>query len=109
MAGISRYFSPVEGPRVYFSGDSYCCPCNYRRIVSELPLMVFYRADNGLVVNLLHPAQRIHSGTRDVDCPVVQETDYPNSGRVQIRLDPSRSGLVSGPAANPASGHVRPV
>ena len=85
-----RYFSPVEGPRVYFSGDSYCCPCNYRRIVSELPLMVFYRADNGLVVNLYTPAQARLQVARDVVLSVVQETNYPNSGRVQLRLDPSR-------------------
>ena len=85
-----RYFSPIEGPRVYFPGDTYCCPCNYRRIVSELPLMVFYRANNGLVVSLYTPAKARLQVARDVVLSVVQETDYPNSGRVQLRLDPSR-------------------
>jgi hypothetical protein len=85
-----RYFSPIEGPRVYFPGDTYCCPCNYRRIVSELPLMVFYRADDGLVVSLYTPARARLQVARDAVLTVVQETDYPNSGRVQLRLDPSR-------------------
>ncbi len=47
-----RYYSPVEGPRVYFEGDTYCCPCNYRRIVAELPQMVYYQQENGVTVNL---------------------------------------------------------
>jgi len=85
-----RYFAPIEGPRAYYPGDNYCCPCNYRRIVSELPLMVFYRADNGLVVNLYTQARAHLQVARDVVLAVVQETDYPNSGRVQLRLDPSR-------------------
>lgn len=42
-----RYFSPTEGPREYWATDTYCCPCNYRRIVSELPAMVFYRTAAG--------------------------------------------------------------
>ncbi len=85
-----RYFSPIEGPRAYYPGDTYCCPCNYRRIVSELPLMVFYRADDGLVVSLYTPARARLQVARDVVLSVVQETDYPDSGRVQLRLDPSR-------------------
>jgi uncharacterized protein len=32
-----RYFAPTEGPRAYHPTDTYCCPCNYRRIVAELP------------------------------------------------------------------------
>ena len=39
-----RYYSPFDGPREYFKGDTYCCPCNYRRIVAELPGMICYRA-----------------------------------------------------------------
>ena len=32
-----RYYTPFEGKREYFDSDTYCCPCNYRRIVAELP------------------------------------------------------------------------
>ena len=85
-----RYFAPVEGERVYWQTDTYCCPCNYRRIVSELPAMVFYQAHGGLAVNLYTPAQAKLSVGNDVPLAIRQETDYPNSGRIQLRLDPAR-------------------
>jgi DUF1680 family protein len=30
-----RYFAPLEGNRVYWNADTYCCPCNFRRIIAE--------------------------------------------------------------------------
>lgn len=85
-----RYFSPVEGPRVYWKGDTYCCPCNYRRIVAELPTMVFYRAGRGLAVNLYAPAEAKLEVAGDVPIAVRQETEYPNSGLVRLHLDPEQ-------------------
>jgi len=85
-----RYFAPTEGERVYWQTDTYCCPCNYRRIVAELPAMVFYRAHDGVAVNLYTPAQAKLSVGNDVPLAIRQETDYPNSGRIQLRLDPAR-------------------
>ena len=85
-----RYFAPLEGKRVYWKTDTYCCPCNYRRIVSELPGMVFYRAQDGVAVNLYTPAQAKMSVGHDVPLTIRQETDYPNSGRIVIRIDPAR-------------------
>ncbi|MBI4623747.1 MAG: glycoside hydrolase family 127 protein, partial [Verrucomicrobia bacterium] len=86
-----RYYSPTEGPRVYWTRDTYCCPCNYRRIVAELPTMIFYRNRAGLAVNLFTPAQAKLSVAGDVLLTIRQETDYPNSGRVRLRLDPARA------------------
>jgi DUF1680 family protein len=85
-----RYFAPVEGPRVYWQTDTYCCPCNYRRIISELPGMVFYLAKGGVAVNLYAPAEARVSVANGVPLTVHQETDYPNSGHIQLRLDPAR-------------------
>jgi uncharacterized protein len=85
-----RYFAPVEAERVYWQTDTYCCPCNYRRIVSELPAMVFYLAQGGVAVNLYTPAQAKLSVGNDVPLAIRQETDYPDSGRIQFRLDPAR-------------------
>jgi DUF1680 family protein len=85
-----RYFAPVEGERVYWQTDTYCCPCNYRRIVSELPAMVFYIAQGGVAVNLYTPAQAKLSVGHDVPLSIRQDTDYPNSGRIQLSLDPVR-------------------
>ena len=86
-----RYFAPVEGERVYWQTDTYCCPCNYRRIVSELPGMVFYRAKSGVAVNLYTPAQARMSVAGGVPLTIRQETDYPNSGHIQLRLEPARA------------------
>ena len=57
--------------------------------------MVFYRAGEGLVVNLYTPARAHLQVAGDVVLSVVQEADYPSSGRVQIRLDPSRPARLA--------------
>lgn len=85
-----RYFAPTEGPRAYWTTDTYCCPCNFRRIVAELPGMVFYRAGGGLAVNLYTPSRAKLTVGNDVALVASQDTDYPNSGRVRLRLDPER-------------------
>ncbi|MCX7886439.1 MAG: glycoside hydrolase family 127 protein [Verrucomicrobiae bacterium] len=85
-----RYFAPLEGNRVYWTTDTYCCPCNFRRIIAELPVFVFYRANDGITVNLYTPA---HAKCGAVE--IRQETDYPNSGRVHIRLAPEKPAVFS--------------
>jgi DUF1680 family protein len=85
-----RYFTPLEGNRTYHPTDSYCCPCNYRRIVAELPSMTYYRASSGLAVNLYAPSEATMDLGDGVSLKVRQETDYPNSGRVVLCLDPSK-------------------
>lgn len=86
-----RYFTPLEGNRVYHNGNTYCCPCNYRRFISELPSMVYYRAGNGVAINLYSPsiADIELDGGRSVI--LEQKTDYPNSGQVVISINPSES------------------
>ncbi|NMC21362.1 MAG: hypothetical protein GYA33_13200 [Thermogutta sp.] len=87
-----RYFTCVDGPRVYFDRDSYCCPGNWRRIVAELPEMIYYRsADGGLLVNLYTASSADVQLTEELSLRLRQETDYPNSGRVSITLDPSQA------------------
>jgi uncharacterized protein len=85
-----RYYVPLEGPRKYFELDSYCCPCNFRRIVSELPKLVCYRAGGGVAVNLYTPSTVKLDLDGGVSVAVRQETDYPNSGRVAIHVEPSK-------------------
>jgi DUF1680 family protein len=86
-----RYYTPFDGPRVYYGTDTYCCPCNYRRIVAELPSLVYYRAGGGVAVNLYTPSQatlRLDDASNAV--VIRQETDYPASGRVVITVDPTQ-------------------
>jgi uncharacterized protein len=90
-----RYYTPFECPREYFSVDSYCCPNNYRRIVSQLPTMVYYRAPHELTVSL-YMASSVKADLGDgLWVNVRQETDYPNSGKVLLVVEPSRPAEFS--------------
>jgi uncharacterized protein len=87
-----RYFTPFAGPREYFGLDGFCCPGNYRRIVAELPEMVYYRTqDGGVAVNLFTQSKKTIElgGGRSVT--IRQETDYPTSGLVKIAVTPSEA------------------
>ena len=85
-----RYFTPMEGDRVYHQGDTYCCPGNFRRIIAELPNMIYYHAGTGVAVNLYTPSQTTIDLGNKHSLTIRQETDYPTSGHVAIRLDPSK-------------------
>ncbi|MCX6221537.1 MAG: glycoside hydrolase family 127 protein [Bacteroidia bacterium] len=85
-----RYFMPLEGDRIYFPSDTYCCPNNFRRIVSELPTIVFYRSARGVAVNLYTRSEATISLDESVLLKIRQQTDYPSSGNVMISLDPSK-------------------
>jgi uncharacterized protein len=85
-----RYYTPMEGPREYFGGDTYCCPCNFRRVISELPAMIYYRSNGGVAVNLYTPSEATIELSNDASVRVRQETDYPTSGHVECRVDPSK-------------------
>jgi len=85
-----RYFSPFEGPREYFDKDSYCCPNNFRRIISELPGMIYYRSAGGAMVNLYTPSTATLKLDDGVSLDLRQQTDYPNTGKVVIHVSPSQ-------------------
>lgn len=85
-----RYYTPLEGGRTYFDRDTYCCPTNFRRIVGALPGMVYYAADDGIVVNLYAESSASLEIGQDTQVTVHQDSDYPNGGSVRLRIDPSR-------------------
>jgi DUF1680 family protein len=84
-----RYYSPFEGPRQYHPGDTYCCPCNYRRIVAELPELVYYRGGRGITVSL-YTASEATLEASGVKTTITQQTAYPSNGDVTVRLSPAR-------------------
>jgi len=85
-----RYFTPFEGPRTYFHLDGFCCPGNYRRIVAELPEMVYYRtADGGVAVDLFTQSKKTLSLGEGRSVTIHQETNYPTSGLVKLTISPS--------------------
>lgn len=83
-----RYYAPFEGPREYHPVDTYCCPTNYRRIVAELPEMIYYRRGAGVAVNL-YTASEAALKLAGTELKLRQETAYPRSGDVTIRVDPA--------------------
>ena len=85
-----RYYTPQEGPRVYFEKDTYCCPCNFRRILAELPEMIYYGTEDGLAVNLFVTSSAELS-VGDVPVRISQETKYPSDGSVSIQVQPERA------------------
>ena len=90
-----RYYTPLEGDREYFPIDAYCCPCNFRRIIAELPTMVYYQSPAGLAINLYTPSETTVKLAGGASLKVRQETDYPTSGHVVIHVDPYRPAQFS--------------
>ncbi len=87
-----RYFTPFTGKRHYFNRDGFCCPGNYRRIVAELPQMVYYRTqERGVVVNLYTQSKKVIPLDKDHAVTISQQTDYPTSGVVRISVSPSQT------------------
>lgn len=99
-----RYFTPFEGPRQYFHIDTSCCPGNFRRIMAELPSMVYWKSGTGVTINLytesnakLKLANVYTPGSAPVKIAdgatveISQKTDYPNSGKVIVEVKPSES------------------
>jgi len=92
-----RKYTPFEGTRSYYQGekssdfkrDTYCCPNNYRRIIAELPGMIYYRRGRGAVVNLYTASQGQVVLNGKLSVKLRQETDYPSSGKVTIHISPS--------------------
>jgi DUF1680 family protein len=90
-----RYYTPFECSRVYYPQDGYCCPNNYRRIISELPTLVYYRAPRELTINLYTSSSfKVDLGSR-VSVRVQQTTDYPSSGKVHLKVDLSQPAEFS--------------
>ena len=85
-----RYFTPFTGHRVYFSQDGFCCPGNFRRIMAELPQKVYYTDRQKLIsINLYTPSHTTQTLADNVSIMLTQETDYPSTGHVVIRVDPT--------------------
>ncbi len=85
-----RYYTPFDGSRRYFEKDVYCCPNNYRRIVTELPGYIYYLNDKGIFVNLYTSSSASFDLVDKNTFEIIQKTDYPTSGKIQIALKLSK-------------------
>ncbi len=92
-----RYYTPMVGARRYFHEQGYCCPNNYRRIIAELPSMIWYKGaagdGEGIGVNLYTPSSTKLSLAKAGFVELEQLTDYPNTGTVTIRISPAKPAV----------------
>jgi len=94
-----RKYLAQEGARHYYQGeagadfqrDTYCCPNNFRRAIADLPGLIYYRGENCVAVNLYGTSQAALTLGDNLKINLSQESDYPNSGKVLLRVDPSQS------------------
>jgi DUF1680 family protein len=84
-----RYHVPFTGPREYFTVDFYCCPNNFRRMVGELPELVYYQNNDGITVNLYESSQ-VRFKQNQTDVQLSQTTNYPSDGNVKIEVKPAQ-------------------
>jgi hypothetical protein len=85
-----RYYTPFEGRRVFWDKDTYCCPGNFRRIMSEMPELVYFTSSEGFLVNLYADSQATIPLASGVTVDVIQKTDYPSSGHIHLTVVPTR-------------------
>lgn len=89
-----RYYTPMVGPRRYFHEEGYCCPNNYRRIISELPQMIYYsnaiREPEGIGINLYTASSAKLELPKAGVVNIEQLTEYPNQGRILVKINPEK-------------------
>ena len=81
-----RYYTPLCGDRKFWPDDLYCCPNNFRRGMSRLPEYVFYQGDREIYANL-YTAAKAEFDFGGEKLKIVEETDYPKSGKVKFTFD----------------------
>ena len=83
------YSLSIEGTRSYWHLDTYCCPGNLRRAFAYLPSYFYTLGDGRITVNLYGESEarlKLPNGTA---ITLVQETDYPATGKIRFRVEPS--------------------
>lgn len=70
--------------------DCSCCPTNLVRFIPSMPSLIYATKGNALFVNLF-ASNKATVKLGATDLTVVQQTDYPWKGRVNITINPSES------------------
>jgi len=83
------YSLSVEGSRSYWPSDTYCCPGNLRRALSYLPRYFYTLGDGRITVNLYGESEARLKLRNSATITLVQETDYPATGKIRFRVEPS--------------------
>jgi hypothetical protein len=88
-------YSPLNGHRalgeIQCDSGLNCCSANGPRAMLMLPETAVMTAPDGVVVNLYSPSQANVALSAGGRVRIEQETDYPLSGSIAIRLTPDRA------------------
>lgn len=86
----SRYWTPFEGKRVYDKhGNRFCCANNNKRFLADLGSWMYYRTASGVAINLYNASTATLTVASNVELKIEQQTDYPTSDDVRIKIDPA--------------------
>jgi len=84
------YDLSVEGTRLAFPMDHYCCPNTMRRALSYLPWYFYHQRADQIYVNLYSESDASFKLPDGASLRLVQSTDYPASGRIRLTVDASQ-------------------
>jgi len=84
-----RYDLAVEGPRVWYWQQRFCCPGNFRRFMFEIPGLFYRVSPEGLYVNLYEDSQAEITWAEH-RWKFAQETKYPRDGCIRILPGPDK-------------------
>jgi hypothetical protein len=84
------YTNALEtGEKRYAWHNCPCCVGNFPRVLLMLPTWMYTRGDDGLYVNLFVGSTVKVEDVAGTDVEIVQQTDYPWSGKIVITLNPA--------------------
>jgi hypothetical protein len=86
-----------------------CCPSNIARFIPSLPEYVYAQSDGVLYVNLFADSRAAVTLPDGLEVDVVQRTDYPWDGRVNIYIDPHAGREFAVAVRIPGWARNRPV
>ena len=92
----SRYFTPFAGPREYAANiNRFCCANNNKRFLADLATWIYYQTPTGIAINLYNASSANIRLPGGLAVKIDQQTDYPTSGSIGIKVDPARPARFS--------------
>jgi DUF1680 family protein len=90
--GRAFYYSDyhANAKKVYFNDAWPCCSGTLPQVTADYRLLVYFRDLDGLVVNLYLPSTLRWVSHEGAELELTQSGDYPEGGRVVMRLRASR-------------------
>lgn len=83
------YDLSVEGTRMPYQPDWYCCPGNLRRAFAYLPRYLYFTRGEQVFVNLYAESDVRMRFAGGATLRLVQKTDYPASGTIGFKVEVS--------------------